>query len=229
MKFNRDAILERYGKHHRIRQIYLLPDHKVGYVANPKAGCSSIKAMLERIHAGEADSDIENPHTDRRIPFPDDIGWDRINQLQADGLYGFTIVRDPVERARSGFCDKIPERATRKALNAVLGRKDPLETVTFDDFITALEIQKPEEMDAHWRPQHLVLMMDQIKYDFIGRIENMAADMARVHADTGLPQVPLPHRNKRGSRKAPRYATVTPERRKRIEAIYQKDFELFGY
>lgn len=226
MRFSRQAIHARYGKAHRIGQIYLLAEQRIAYVAVPKAGCSSLKLLMERIHRNDPDYVVRNIHKNRSLPPLRQLGWDRVAALQDAGLYGFTFVRDPVRRALSCWRDKMRARRYREEINTVLGRADLRQPVTFDAFLDALDMMDPATMDAHWRPQHLVTMWDEITYDRVGRLENITADMALIRAESGLPDLPLPHRN---PSPAPPDDLPTRTQRARLERIYARDFALFGY
>jgi hypothetical protein len=105
--------------------------------------------------------------------------------------------------------------------------KDHDQELTFDQFVAALEAQAPIRMDAHWRPQHLNLMHPLIEYDLVGRLESFDADLARVREATGLPDVPCPNRNR--TKRDGSLFDGRPDLRRRVEQVYARDFELYGY
>ncbi len=227
MQFKRRTVLDTYGKEQRLPQLYVLPGYKVAYMPSPKAGCSSIKMMLEQIYRKDHDLVIRNIHGHRTVPRPYQVGWARMKKMMRnDALYGFSVVRHPVKRFVSAYFNKMYRAEYRVEINKLLGRVPDDGWVTFDEFLTAIEMQDPQTMDQHWRPQHLVLMMDVMSYDFIGKLENISADMDRIREEAGLPNVPLLHRNKisRGAG-----YEITAQQRQRIETLYAKDFEVFGY
>lgn len=224
MQFERENIVKLYSGS-RISQIYLLAEQRVAYVSNPKVACTSLKLMMERINRGDPDL-IMKVHHDREFPTLKQIGWPKVKALLAEGVYGFTFVRDPVRRAVSGYRDKMAVARFRSEINEVLGR-DPDETIRFDQFLDALEQQEPQDMNPHWRPQHLVLMMDAIEYDYIGRLERISEDLDHIRQASGLPKVDIEHRNQ--ARTDRPEVDITPERRSRIEKIYAEDYERLGY
>lgn len=229
MYFRMKKVREQYGRAHRLEQVFILPEHKLAYVSTPKVACSSFKTLMERLHQQDPAFEVANIHERRTIPKPHKLGWKLVNGLQKDGLFGFAFVRDPAKRLASCFTNKMFLARERVPINRILGREDERGKITFDDFLTAVELQKPEEMNPHWRPQHMVLMADAIEYDFIGRMENIKADFAHIQKTAGLPaDYTLPHRNKVVPRRN-WVVEMNPERQRRIEAIYADDYERFSY
>lgn len=225
MQFERQNIIRLYSPQ-RINQIYLLTEQRVAYVSNPKVACSSLKLMMERINRRDPEFVVKNIHKNREFPTLKKIGWQKVRTLISEGVYGFTFVRDPARRAVSGYRDKMRMAKFRSEINQVLGRELD-EDVSFDQFLDALEQQDPQNMNPHWRPQHLVLMMDAIEYDYIGRLECISDDLDHIREASGLPIVNLEHRHA-ANRNSPE-VELTSERRARIERIYAEDYERFSY
>jgi hypothetical protein len=84
-------------------------------------------------------------------------------------------------------------------------------------------------MDAHWRPQHRNLFHPLVTFDRIGRLESFEADFARIQEEAGLPEVPLEqvNANPRSDRRS--VYDGRPDLRSRVEQLYAKDMELYGY
>lgn len=229
MHFRMKKVREHYGKAHRLEQVFVLPAYKMAYVSTPKVACSSFKTLCERLYQNDPDFEVLNIHQRQTIPKVHKLGWEKVNGLQKDGMFGFAFVRDPAKRLMSCFTNKMYLARERVPINKILGREDTRGKITFDEFLTAVEMQKPEQMNPHWRPQHLVLMAEAIEYDFIGRMENIKADFAHVRAQVGIPDTfDLPHRNKVVPRRN-WVVEINPERQRRIEAIYAQDYERYSY
>ena len=81
-------------------------------------------------------------------------------------------------------------------------------------------------MNPHWRPQHLNIFDGVIDYDFIGHLESFAEDISTVSEATGLPIEAVVRRNTLEPRNL---FEGRPDLVRRVEVIYSKDFELFGY
>lgn len=222
-----------YPRGRLARRLIPLPSHDCIYVKNPKAGCTTLLLWLHRIHTGERHFlSQETIHFDHGLPRPRELGWDRIEAMLSGAAFRFTFVREPLRRIESAYRDKIaPEDREnfRRQVRHALGLPQTAgASVTFEQFVTALETQDPLQMDPHWRPQHLNLMHGLVDYDFIGRLESFDADLARLRDLTGLPDVPVEVRNTTSGR-TEGLLDARPDLRRRVEAVYERDFELYGY
>lgn len=206
------------------RQINAIPKLGVVYVTNQKAACSTIKLMLLRAESGDVALNPAKVHGKDVFAHPRDIGWPVVLGMLSGSAFRFTFVRHPVARLLSAYADKLVRQrhAFAPLVNAALGRDADAQT-TLDDFLDAIEAQAPVECDPHWRAQHLNILHDVIGYDLVGRVESFAADIATVPALAGIP-VDAKNVNVKFPPPAPTAAQV-----RRIEHIYARDFELFGY
>jgi Sulfotransferase family len=210
-----------------------LPEHNVVYVKNPKAGCSTILVWLDRLHTGEEDFRFTNIHKEHRLPTIGDVGRRVVLRMLSGAAYRFSFVRNPLRRFESAYWDKLV-RSGRYRLKAAaeLGLpSDPDTIVTFEQFLGAVEQQDPvSEMDPHWRPQHINLLHPLVAYDHVGRLESFADDLERVREEAGLPHVPIEAKNASRSSKSPDSVfDGRPDLVRRVERLYAKDFELYGY
>lgn len=70
----------------------------------------------------------------------------------------------------------------------------------------------------------------EICVDFVGRFERLREDFAEVCQRIGLPPTELPQENKSELRESRGYREhFSPPMRKRIERIYRREIEAFGY
>lgn len=209
-----------------------LPQHNLLYVKNPKAGCSSVLAWLDRLHTGEHDAVIRNIHNNNRLPTIQDVGRRRVLRMLSGGAYRFSFVRNPLSRFESVYWDKLVSdlRWRRRNVPAAMGLPGPSEPVSFERFLSAVEEQDPmTEMDPHWRPQHVNLMHPLISYDHVGKLESFDADFSRIREEAGLPDVPMVARNKSSRTSSESVYDNRPDLVRRVERIYATDFELYGY
>jgi len=208
-----------------------LPEYRCIYVKNAKAATSSILLWMHRIHTGDHDFTVRNIHRKHELPRPEDLGWDAVIRMLTGEAFRFTFVRDPIPRVESAYVDKIVRQTNDRWRNKVRRvlrlPQDYDEELTFDQFVAALEAQEPIRMDPHWRPQHLNLMHPLIEYDFVGRLETFGADLARVREATGLPDVPVPMRNR--TKREGSLFDGRPELLRKVRDIYATDLELYGY
>lgn len=225
------AMRTRYPHLSPANRVQALPEHRVVYVRNAKAACSTVLLWLDRIYTGEHDFSPGNVHTENRLPRPREVGTRRIGQLLSGEAYRFTFVRDPLRRFVSVYRDKIEKpKRWRTEIQELLGQEpDITRSVSIEDFISAIERQDPlTAMDPHWRPQHINVMTDLVDYDHIGRIETFADDLEHIRVAAGLPLVPVEARNV--ARRAPDDLLASrPDLEERVRALYARDYELFGY
>lgn len=198
------------------RSINVCARHNVVYVTNQKCGCSTLKLMLIRAELGNPDFvPPKTAHAAARDLLPG------LKALGRGRATLFSFIRHPVKRFLSVYCDKARRgpQLRRLGLDTAIGKTD----ITVDDFLDFIEPLDPLTMDPHWRPQHINLMIDSLRYDLLGRVETFERDIYRLREMTGLPPVPSTHRNK-AKMPAPE---LTAEQVKRIERIYAGDFDLF--
>ena len=87
-------------------------------------------------------------------------------------------------------------------------------------------------MDIHWAPQHFLLSLGRVRYDFLGRFESFQQDLHRVVAVLGLdaPEDLLRRRTGHvtdaGKRLHEHYG---PQELELVRHIYRGDFETLGY
>lgn len=231
-RLTRRALKDAYYPNRRLGYyVHALPEHGVVYVKNPKAACSTLLVWLNRLHTGDLTYGPRDIHSNNLIPPPREVGWDRVLAMLGGAAYRFTFVREPLARLESAYRNKIvdtPDSPWQRRVRAALGQTGD-SVPSFEEFLTVVEGQDPvTEMDPHWRPQHLTLMHPMVTYDRIGRLENIEADLALVRAEAGLPDLPLPHRN-RGSGTGASVYDGRPDLVSRATALYAHDFELYGY
>jgi hypothetical protein len=210
-----------------------LPEYNLIYVKNPKDGCSTILVWMDRLHTGEFDVEFTSVHKEHRLPAIGDVGRPLVRRMLSGSAYRFSFVRDPLRRFESVYWDKIVQKRLewRPNLAASWGLNvGPEGVITFEQFLSVVEQQDPlSEMDPHWRPQHLNLMHPLVTYDRIGRLESFDADLRRIRAEAGLPEVPLDLRNPSPRSKSGSVFDGRPDLVRRVQEIYAKDFELYGY
>ncbi len=214
--------------------VYLrpLPEHDLVYVKNPKAGCSTILVWLDRIHTGDHEFTFSNVHKEHRLPTVREVGRPVVVRMMSGAAYRFSFVRNPLRRFESVYWDKmVHDLRWRPNIPAALGvAVEPDTVVSFEQFLAAVELQDPvSDMNPHWRPQHVNLMHPLVSYDRIGRLESFESDLERIRAEAGLPSVPLEVRNT--SKRASSHSVYDgrPDLVRRVEQIYAKDFEVYGY
>ena len=143
------------------------------------------------------------------------------------GRFVFSFVRNPYERLRSVYLNKIV-RAQKQGQFRVQAGFAQGDCPDFEAFVHAVCAQPPQEQNAHWRLQALNLSVGRIRYDLIGRLETFEADWARLTRRFALPRAPA-FAGKRTKAAEKTQLTFSPAMAQAIQAAYAPDFETFGY
>jgi hypothetical protein len=216
----------------------VLARHKLVFCPIPKVACSPWKRTLRRA-LGFQDWEASSPH-DRRangLSYLDQFGpVARATFLLRPDYTRAVFVRNPWTRCVSAFRSKL-EGKTRADVDGEPGgwRSKVFEfthsgPLSFDDFLAFLDGQSADEMNEHWKPQTTIAGLDAVRYDFIGRFENLVEDAAALVRNCGLPPFYEGHVG-RGATHADQVVEryLTPDRIDRIGSIYATDIEILGY
>ncbi|MEH6542889.1 MAG: sulfotransferase family protein [Porticoccaceae bacterium] len=204
------------------------------YMETPKVGCSTIKKNLHWMELGE--DHVSSVHDKSASPLFSP-GDSEVNfKKSVKSYFKFSFVRNPYARALSCYLDKV-RLGRKKRYSEMLGVSEE-EAVSFEAFLTRVSHQKTSEMDLHWIPLSVILTLNNIEYDFVGRFENFENDLIKVIAlvcernnistpDNGLYVARnSPHRTDASSLIS---EYMTERSGELIREIYRDDFELFGY
>jgi hypothetical protein len=161
-----------------------------------------------------------------------------------DDYLTFSFVRDPVDRARSlyFYYEKMQAlRRERSVRNALLwlpgmrfrdsdnwpGMQAFRESASFSEFIRHPKFS-PSYIGTRRQADSLCDGDGRLLVDVVGKFETLQEDFAAIAARIGLPQATLGHRN--ASRNRTKAADpVSPGDRAHLEAMYARDYQLFGY
>jgi hypothetical protein len=219
--------------------------HKFIYIVIPKAASTSIKTWMMHLE----EKPIKYVHDDCRKHFQ--VSRIRLSKKQISEYYKFTFVRNPHERLASAYINKFVYFEQPRLNNAVdlvkkiRGRANIDKGITFEEFVRHIGLTNVNNADVHWRPQHLFI--NEIKPNFIGKVENIGEDFQTVQNKIGS-TTRLPITNKSDHQKSDKYYGNTlpymikgfgakptweeyynKELYDKVTKIYQKDFETFGY
>ncbi|MCY3770096.1 MAG: sulfotransferase family protein [Gammaproteobacteria bacterium] len=208
------------------------------YVENAKAACSTIKLILQRMELDDPDyraDHLVDMHTRVFSPLirPAQVG--RFSEfIRRKGVVCFCFVRNPYARVLSAYLDKIVNNmpAKKEILALLDGDRENLQRdVSFGEFVDAISRQSVSEMNPHWRVQYYQTFQEQIRYDFIGRCENLEEDLRSILEKIN------PQYEKYWGRES-RHATHArsllhkfygKETESMVYNLYKQDFEAFGY
>ena len=225
----------------------LTQDRKVAFIKNPKAGCTTVSHLLYQYDVGERlDGDIH----EARAGISGDIShWEEVlNALQT--AFSFSTVRHPERRAVSAFYDFFVEEGNPQAPKHFpfieemgFSKKADL-SYRFDVFLNYIEASiaySKITTDRHFRPQYINLGADIFDLSYIACVETLAKDLREVSDLTAYSgasgirnlTVTLPDIQTMSGKQMNRTASSSfkPNRQQKakIEDIYARDYELYGY
>ena len=232
MKLNRlnslSDIHRKLGATRFASRIWAFPEHKLVYISNPKAACSTIKEHLRRL----AEMPNITPQDNHRLSRVRVEAVFRKTEKKCPNLrdsFVFSSVRHPVSRVVSGFNDKFSrrnrvERAFRRQNNIP---KDV--AVDWPLFLRHLRSTPLKDLNPHWRPQHLNLLHGQIDIDEFVRVESLQNDLERVL----LPQfsgktLEKLHQNP-SAKKILSAKDITFKEKLVLLRLYAVDYHVYGY
>jgi len=198
-----------------------------------KSGNSTLTAFLNDLSSGRSYQAIADMK--ESILRPGDMSAAQV--LRMRGYYAFTFVRNPYSRMLSSFLHKVAAGENPEYRRVPgFGERSPQAFERFLDWLAEGHLGE----DTHWRPQRDLLYQAPERFDRVGRIECMAADMGRVLEETGrdpkLAEVlASPHEiearagNKLTSASSQMDAFYTPSSRAAVRRLHAADFEAFGY
>ncbi|WP_306151942.1 sulfotransferase family 2 domain-containing protein [Roseovarius sp. MMSF_3281] len=250
MRWDRDVNFQTLKKNYHSKRHFLQNLHLANpgvsarpfvYMKNHKAACSTIIATLLRqttAHDGAAigELDAATIHSPpKRLLATGERGLnvDQAEQaLNNKATFKFTFVRDPVSRTVSAFADKMGAGSVNKRrLMQYVGRPEE-DTITLSEFLDIIAQDAGAlDLDRHWRPQSKEISYDQIAYDFIGRVENLTADLGHVVQTCFSIEKPMIEdtrktiRHTSDSRKLKQ--TLTREDKRNLETALEADLAMY--
>lgn len=224
-------------------------DGRMLYVKNPKAACSSLTQLVHRLDCGDF-VPLHKLHGASGIRQGVRYAEAHLDSLGDPDCFRFTFVRDPVARTVSAFMMLFggkpsqvfgtPERlkhasAQEKGMWTLGYDPDGDQHRNFEIFLEYLEhclAVAPAEVNIHWKPQTLSIAREHIDYAHIGKVETLEEDLRIIGEMSGRDLLEgldgVPHFNRSGAARSRPFAVSEAQRRK-IRALYARDYEVFGY
>ncbi len=155
--------------------------------------------------------------------------------------FRFTVVRNPYARLVSAYEDLIkPDKKNQARGNNIVDglrhllcvkrdiRFSDLPTLSFADFIEAVSLEKPVNMDRHWQPQTLLTRINILKFDKVVKLENLKSEAGEITERIGAGAEMAIHKN-RARRRRNIQPYFTDELQETVKEIYAMDFRRFDY
>ena len=213
------------------------------YIKNSKAGCSTISQIIGEYTNGQ----IADPHLIHQkldgVYFGSNQYYYRMikDSFNKGDCVKFSFVRNPLSRVISSYFNFFVDNkneSRRKHINAIVARgyvEGGDIYRNFDVFVEYVEesiLTDRVNTDRHWREQYINIGYGIFNLDFIGKVESFREDIKKVFEMAGkekeysrLKSVNM--KLNQSSRK--KEFKISAYARKKIERIYEKDYEIFGY
>jgi len=220
---------------------------KICYVEVAKAACSTIKKTLQTAEIYPEPWDFDTPNMTRsESPLGSINSSNFAPILYGNEYFRFSFVRDPFTRVLSAYLEKLKgyrRRYRKKLINQEVFdyiSKEfeklnlyPEKNISFLEFLRSIAELSPHDLDIHWCPQHILLNIDEIKYDHIGKFERFTKNFKVVqnviYTRTGIEaDIRSVKWHKVGARSKAKYY-LTKETADLVSKIYAADYEYFGY
>ena len=238
-----------FFEYRRLRQMVILSEEfQYIYVINPKVVSTSIRNRLHELNGYVPLSDPRDVMGHRHSGFQmlKHMPAGRFRQaLQSRNYFTFSFVRNPFTRLVSGYVYfqnelrktlAYGERPKRLLVQRQADPKrdpKPRTFMSFDQYIRNACLNQTICHDQHFRPQTELLKLDHIRYDFIGRMEQFAADMKTVLTNLKAPEEVLARASQQtnSSSKKPQnmHQWYNDELADLVRHRYLRDFQTFGY
>ncbi|UWQ89676.1 sulfotransferase family protein [Rhodobacteraceae bacterium M382] len=199
----------------------------VVYAAVPKAGCSSVKAMLaDLVPEAVSDQDGEDREAAHHAAFQT-RRWRGDKLLALPDAFRFTVVRDPVKRLMSVYTDRVVGR--NDLYNSRRLRRQSELPLDPDPDVFFGNIQRYASLSSvikhHVFPTYMFTGVDLSLYDKVYRTNEMAQVALDLSAHTGV-SLSSKHANK--SKAKLDFNDLKPETQDQVRAFLAEDYDLLS-
>lgn len=217
--------------------------HKYVYMMVCKAASSTVTHHLQYVEFLGSKYSVRNVNNRYNSPHlaPFQLPKSRfLSMLQNDSFKKVTVVRNPYSRLLSCYLHRVigegeKVNPTRKALGKLVGGSN-VSKLSFGAFIDLICDQENREMERHYALQHDMILCPFVKYDLIGRVENLQDDLLKMESllfkkplfnREALVKVNRAPMQTNSSSKLRQY--YTDEIATKVAERYRLDFEFLGY
>lgn len=211
--------------------VSIYPSHKLILNRIKKSGNTTIVAFLNDVLVGNSYSDPEG--LKKKLVRPFDLNVHELRSLPA--YRSVVFVRNPYDRVLSAYLGSGRITKTRRGFHFGQNSK-----AHFHEFLEFLD-NGGLYVDRHWWPQVDLLFQPPEEFTFVGKLENVVADMAAMLRLIGVEaeaasRLKEPHEiESRGhngkirSAQAKGQSYYTDDGRAVVARLYRRDFERFNY
>ena len=229
----------------KFSNILYIKKHKILYVATPKAACTSLKLFFANTLGLKIEKHI-SLHASPELAIHDFLIYKNfslffilyksfLNLNKQRDIKTFCIVRNPYTRIFSAWQNKILEgdqnyisKYSFLDKNLKINSKKTIQNA-FEDFLIYLDknIVNIENFDNHWRPQSIFLDIKNVRYDFIGKVEEFDAIKKFLGNQLNMKTINIPRVNETHLKFD--HSFISPLAKKLILKIFPEDFKNFNY
>ena len=222
--------------------------NKVIFAYVPKVACSNWKGIMRSLNGAENYLDTNLAHDKNRSGLTYLSNLDNKDYyLKGDEYKKYAFVRNPYSRILSAYLNKVESRIGKELKeddhfdvvfqNIENYRKSHLQKryphICFEVFLYWLkESKSPYVYDEHWKSQSLLLDINNIEFDMLGKFEELA-EKAPVFIRLLGAEVPFP--TQKDIKFSPTKAISKVDKYfnsiayQLVNTIYEDDFENFNY
>ena len=224
--------------------------HKILYVETPKVASTSILLAFNRMHhrttirpftgklrETKSEMFVHSRKNAALLPLTAMPATLQREIFSSPDWLRFAFVRNPYTRVFSHWLNKIFLcEPSAEPIFTLLGRNVPTrltstsDSISFDEFVRAVvaRIDLPAA-DQHFQTQEQLLQPDFFEYSFIGQIETLAEDFARVQAHAKANGGTLPDPERQNPTLEDWRGFYDKELAAIVAEVYAVDFMRFGY
>lgn len=210
-------------------EVVINHEKKCVYVLNPKVATTSIVRFLSNYDPDELEKTTSHKKKRKLKGISYLKGAAQLEQLQREGYFVFSFVRNPYTRVISFFKQKYTLEQGKGYKHRAFALSRGLERVaSFEDMVKKMASIPDEVADTHFMSQTAILYEQAkgVDYDFVGKLETFETDFANVQNACGISSVPGKD-NATQNDDWQSYLSVETERL--IYERFKSDFIEFGY
>lgn len=211
------------------------------YMKNHKAACSTVLATLLHQQMVYMNLPLEPISADIIHKPPKHMMQNGKRSLNTEAAikaltdtehYKFTVVREPVSRLLSAFSDKVLGQ-TKQRERFLKQIDKPLDwDIKLEDFIDIVcDDSAARNLDRHWRSQCKEISYSQVKYDYIGTVENINVALQAIMRELfGTSDFHMEDTRKtigHKTKSAPLRDRLAPKYLAKLEQAYSDDFQMY--
>lgn len=227
------------------RSTFVNLEKRFMYFEVPKAACTSMKQLLNRLEGappialftgGQQETRRDMfVHVRENSPLPSlvDLGDDQQREvLESSDFLRMTVVRNPYTRLFSAWRNKVMlcEPRFEHVHVAIKGRLPDLQTkslVTFAEFVDYVSKEDLRVCDPHWLRQVDHTFFDAMNFTLVGKVEHMADTLGTFSRHLGLADGLMAEA--RNVSNASHTFGYDADLADRVYALYRRDFEVLDY